>query len=179
MDLEFDVVDLPDTSHVEEGDTAPEFTRPLVGTGYWEDISLSEIAEDGFVLLVFTPMNGSFPSTYIWQEVRDRGWGSIEEVEVVGVTVSTPYSHKDLIRDLDLNVRLYSDPGNDVAELYGVEHSLDDMEGVSEPRPAVYLLDPDLAVEYCWVAGEWPDFPPYDEVERELESLSRSSRVSE
>jgi hypothetical protein len=30
MDLDFDVVSLPDVDHVEAGDTAPDFTRPLV-----------------------------------------------------------------------------------------------------------------------------------------------------
>ncbi|MFB6217573.1 MAG: peroxiredoxin, partial [Halobacteriaceae archaeon] len=41
----------------------------------------------------------------------------------------------------------------------------------SEPRPAVYLLTPDRTVEYAWVAGEWPEFPDYDEVESEIENL--------
>jgi peroxiredoxin len=36
---------------------------------------------------------------------------------------------------------------------------------VSEPRPAVFVLDTDRTVQYVWVAQQWPDFPPYDEVE--------------
>lgn len=171
MELEFDVVDLPTAEHPEEGETAPDFTRPLVNDEYWEDVSLSETASGGHVLLVFYPMNGSFPATYIWQVVRDRGWSEFEGVEVVGTTVSTPYSHKDLIRELNLGVKLYSDPVNDVAEEYGIEHELDGMTGVAEPRPAVFLVDHELVVKYSWVAGKWPEFPPYDEVEEELEDV--------
>lgn len=171
MDMEFDVVDLPAADAPEEGDAAPEFTRPLVNDEYWQDVPLSEAVDAGHLLLVFYPMNGSFPATYVWQEVRDRGWSELDEVEVVGVTASTPYSHEQLLRELEVDVRLYSDPANSVAEEYGVEHDLDGMTGVSEPRPAVFLLDPDLTVEYSWVAEEWPEFPPYDEVEEEIESL--------
>ncbi len=171
MDLEFDVVDLPSAEPPAECDPAPDFTRPLVNEEYWEDVSLSEAVGDGHLLLVFYPMDGSFPATYIWQEVRDRGWDDLDGVDVVGVTASTPYSHEELLRELEVDVRLYSDPANKVAEMYGVEHELDGMTGVSEPRPAVFLLDPDLTIEYTWVAGEWPEFPPYDELEDELERL--------
>jgi len=45
------------------------------------------------------------------------------------------------------------------------------MTGVSEPRPAVYLLDDERVVEYAWVAEEWPQFPDYDEVEAALSEL--------
>ena len=65
MDLGFDVVNLPETDAIEDGETAPDFTRPLVTAEYWEDRALSELAAEGPVLLVFHPMDGSFPATYI------------------------------------------------------------------------------------------------------------------
>jgi len=91
--------------------------------------------------------------------------------DVVGVSVSDPYAHKRLIEEREMDYRLFSDPGNGVAEAFGVENDLDGMSGVSEARPAVFLLDGDLTVEYAWVAEEWPDFPDYDEIERHLEAL--------
>jgi len=45
------------------------------------------------------------------------------------------------------------------------------MTGVSEPRPATFLIDGDRTVQYAWVAEEWPDFPPYDDLEREIRAL--------
>jgi len=166
VELGFDVVELPPHDAPSEGDEAPDFVRPLVNDEYWEDTALSEVAP---ALLVFYPMNGSFPATYIWQEVRDRGW--TDETDVVGVTISTPYSHKRFLDEYGVDARLFADPSNDVAREYGVEHDLDGMEGVEEPRPAVFAVDDDMTVEYAWVAEEHPEFPPYDEVVGAVDGL--------
>ncbi|MXR22315.1 redoxin domain-containing protein [Halobacterium bonnevillei] len=166
MDLDFEVVDLPPADHVEAGDEAPDFTRPLVNDEFWEDVALSDLLADAPVLLVFTPMDGAFPSTYIWNELRDRGMDEYG-VQVVGVSISTPYEHMTTIeeRGIESFAGLFSDPQNGVAEKYGISHSLDGMAGVSEPRPSVFLVAPDGTVEYAWVADEWPAFPDYDAVE--------------
>lgn len=167
--VEFDVVELGPAENPEVGDTAPDFTRPLVNAEYWEDTSLSDLTDEGPVLLVFTPMDGAFPATYVWNEIRDREWG--ESVRVVGLSISTPYEHESLIAERGMDYSLFSDPGNGVAREYGIDHALDGMSGISEPRPAVFLLDEERVVEYVWVAAEWPDFPPYDEIETAIESL--------
>ena len=170
MDLDFEVVDLGPADHPEEGDAAPDFTRPLVNEEYWEDVALSELVqrEDGPTLLVFHPMDGAFPATYIWQEITEREWH--QDATVVGLSISTPYAHKDLIEKHEMgeDYELYSDPAAGVAEEYGIAHQLDGMVGVVEPRPAVFVLDDDLTVDYAWVATEWPDFPDYDEVEAQI-----------
>lgn len=166
MDLGFDVVDLPEPDHPESGETAPDFERPLVNDEYWEDTALSEVVP---ALLVFYPMDGSFPATYIWQQVRDRGW--CDDATVVGVTVSTPYSHKRFLDEYGVDARLFADPSNDVAGEYRVENDLGGMEGVEEPRPAVFAVSSDMTVEYAWVAEEHPEFPPYDEVGEAVDRL--------
>ena len=173
MDLPFDVVDLPASDPPAEGERAPDFERPLVNDEYWEDVALSDLTAEGPVLLVFYPMDGAFPATYIWNEIRDRGWGRdvAPEVTVVGLSISTPYEHEDLIEERDIDYRLFSDPANGVAETYGVVNDLDGMAGVAEPRPAVFLLDGERVVRYAWAAGEWPDFPDYDDVEAALGEL--------
>lgn len=200
--VDFDVVDLPETDHVDVGDTAPDFTRPLVNEEFWEDVALSELSDEGPVLLVFHPMDGSFPATYVWNEVRERGWGSEDhrtseassaerssaarssgrspredgetasaDLSVVGISISTPYEHTQFIADREMDYRLFSDPDAGVAVDYGVEHDLDGMAGVTEHRPAIFILGEDRAVEYAWVAEEWPDFPDYDAVEDTIESV--------
>lgn len=168
MDLEFDVVDLPPADNPTEGDQAPDFERPLVNDEYWEDVALSELTADGPVLLVFNPMDGAFPATYMWDELRDRGFDEDHTLTVVGLSISTPYEHKTFIAKRGMDYRLFSDPQNGVAEAYGIVHNLDGMANVSEPRPAMFLLDEDRTVQYVWVAEEWPDFPDYDEVEAAL-----------
>ncbi len=167
--MEFDVVELPGTDHPEAGDTAPDFTRPLVGAEDWADASLSELTDEGPVALVFYTMDGAFPGTYVWNEIRDREWG--EHAQVVGVSISTPYAHKRLIEDREMDYRLFSDPAADLADAYGVENDLDGMTGITEHRPAVFLIDDDRTIQYAWVASEWPQFPDYDEVETHLAEL--------
>jgi peroxiredoxin len=171
MDLEFDVVELSETDHADEGDTAPDFIRPLVNDEYWEDIALSELTATEPVLLVFYPMDGDFPATYIWNELRDRGWGDEYEITVVGLSISSPYEHKTFIEERGMNYRLFSDPQNEIAEQYGIVNDLDGMAGISEPRPAVFLLNDERVIEYAWVANEWPDFPDYDAIEDTLTGL--------
>ncbi|WP_440990417.1 redoxin domain-containing protein [Haloarchaeobius baliensis] len=171
MALDFDVVDLPETDHVDVGETAPDFTRPLVNEEYWGDASLSELVAAGPVLLVAHTMNGAFPATYMWNEIRDRGWGERFDVQVVGLSISDPYAHKRLIEERGIDHALFSDPAADVAAEYGIEHDLDGMAGVTEFRPAVFLVDGDRTVQYAWAAQEWPDFPDYDAVEGALAEL--------
>ena len=162
--VDFDVTDLGGTDHVSEGEEAPDFTRPLVNAEFWEDAALTDLLEAGPVTLVFHPMDGDFPATYMWNEIRDRRWA--DEGTVVGLSISSPYEHRRFVDDRGIDdYRLFSDPGNRVAEAYGVVHDLDGMAGIVEPRPAVFVIEPDRTVRYAWVATEWPSFPDYDEVE--------------
>jgi len=169
--MEFDVVDLGEADHVGEGEAAPDFTRPLVNDEYWADRSLSDLTDEGPVLLVFTTMDGAFPATYVWNEIRDRAWDDEYDVEIVGLSISDPYSHKRLIEERGIDYDLFSDPQNAVAVEYGIAHDLDGMAGISEPRPSVFLLDEDRTVEYAWVSEEWPEFPDYDEIEAALDDV--------
>jgi peroxiredoxin len=169
--MEFEVTQLPPTDHVEAGDRAPEFTRPLVNDEFWEDVSLSEVAAARPVVLVFHTMDGDFPATYMWNELIDRAWDEAYDVEVVGLSISSPYEHSRFIEDRGMDYRLFSDPANGVAEQFGIVHDLDGMAGLSEPRISLFVIDTDLTVRYDWVSEEWPAFPDYDEVEETLADL--------
>lgn len=171
MELDFDVVDLEKSNHPDEGAQAPDFVRPLVNDEYWEDVALSELTADGPVLLVFYTMDGDFPATYIWNELRDRSWDADHDVTIVGLSISSPYEHKTFIKEREMSYKLFSDPQNGVAEEFGIVNDLDGMAGISEPRPAVFLLDEERTIQYAWVAQEWPEFPEYDEIEDELAVL--------
>ncbi|MXR50365.1 redoxin domain-containing protein [Halovenus sp. WSH3] len=173
MELDFDVVELEEPDHPTEGERAPDFERPLVNDEYWEDTSLSGLTEEGPVVLIFHPMDGAFPATYIWNEIRDRGFAD-RDVSVVGLSISTPYEHKTLLEEReieDTGFRLFSDPSNEVAERYGIVNDLDGMTGISEPRPATFVIDEDQTVQYAWAAEEHPAFPDYDELEAAVDAL--------
>mgnify|MGYP000173217315 CR=1 FL=1 len=173
MELEFDVVELEPPEHPSEGETAPSFERPLVNDEYWEDTSLAELTDDGPVALVFYPMDGAFPATYIWKELRERGVDS-HGVTVVGLSISTPYEHKTFIAEQglgDTGIRLFSDPSNEVPTRYGIVNDLDGMAGIEEPRPATFVIDGAGTIQYAWAASEHPEFPEYDEFEAAIEAV--------
>ena len=171
MSFAFDVVELGSVDHPEIGEQAPDFTRPLVNEEYWEDTALSELTDEGPVVLVFHTMDGDFPATYIWQEIRNRGWNEYD-VEIVGLSISSPYEHSRFLEEWGMEAfRLFSDPQNGVAERYGISHELDGMAGLEEPRPAVFVIDKDRTIQNGWVATEWPEFPPYDDIEAAIEEL--------
>ena len=166
--VDFDVVSLSETDHVAEGDTAPDFTRPLVSDEYWEDRALADVV-DGPTLLLFHPMDGAFQGTYLYNTVDDHGWS--DDVDVLGVSISTPYAHKRLLADRGDGVRIFSDPGAGVIEEYGLAHDIDGMTGVTESRPAVLLLDADRTVEHAWVASEHPEFPDAEAIDDAVADL--------
>lgn len=167
--VDFDVVALDATDHPTVGEQAPDFTRPLVDGELWADASLSELLDDGPLVLLFHPMDGAFPATYLWNEVRERGW--TDDIAVVGLSISTPYAHKQLIAERGIDARLFSDPQNGVAEKYDIVNDLDGMAGVSEPRPAAFVVDREGTIQYAWVAEEWPAFPDYDAIEAAIDEL--------
>lgn len=171
MSRDFDVVSLPATDHPEVGDTAPDFSRPLVNREFWKDVTLATLADDQPVLLVFHPMDWSPTAINLWSELQDRGWAEAFDVSVVGVSISTPYDHKRFLNEQDLNCELFSDPTNEVAEAYDITHDLSGMDGISEPRPAVFLLDTNRTVKYVWVTEKWPNYPEYDAIEEVLATL--------
>ncbi|WP_255169394.1 redoxin domain-containing protein [Natrononativus amylolyticus] len=170
---EFDVVDLGPADHPASGDEAPDFVRPLVTADDWTDRSLSSLLEEGATVLVFTPMIGSFVAQYVWDELRERGWGVAGDagesgVSVAGVTASTPYSISHFLDEREYPFSIFADPANEVAAAYGIAHDLDGMAGVSEPRLAFVAVGGEGAVEAAWVAREWPEFPDYDDLEARL-----------
>lgn len=169
---DFDIVEFPSSDYPREGDTAPDFTRPLVRREYWQDVAVSDLTDEGPVALVFYPLNRGGKSMYTWNEIRDREWHKTE-VTVVGVGIAQPFDQAKFIEERDMEYGIFSDPANGVAEAYDIVHNLDGMTGISEPRPAVFILDESRVVSYAWVATEWPDQPPYDEVEAELRAAER------
>lgn len=166
----FEVVDLPETDYPEEGETAPDFTRPLVNRDYWEDVALSTLLEDGPVLLVPFPMDGTGAAKGTWIDIRNRGWGG-DDLTVVGLSVSTPYAHKHLLDRHDLQFGLFSDPAAGVAEDYGISHDYHGMNGIVGHRPAFFLIDESRIIQYAWVTNRWPAEKPYERIETAIASL--------
>jgi len=96
------------------------------------------------------------------------------KAKVVGISVDLPFSLNAFADQLALNFPLLSDYGRQAVRAFGVE----------DPRPfagvfpglsrrAVFVVDPSGTVVYRWVSDDPKVEPPYEEVEKAVEALSR------
>ncbi|MBE8527723.1 peroxiredoxin [Amycolatopsis sp. H6(2020)] len=105
---------------VEAGSAAPDFTLPDTGR---TPVTLSELWRDRPVLLVFYPFAFSHICEGEICQVRDELAGYTDEnVQVVGVSVDTPFTLKAWADRQGLTFPLLSDfwPHGAVAQSYGV-----------------------------------------------------------
>jgi len=154
--VDFDVVSLPETDHVAEGDAAPDFhpTR-------------SSARSTGRTARSARPSTGrrSCCSTR-WTAPFRRRISTTRSTTTAGPTTWTSSASRSRHRTPTSacspsapTASGSSDPGADVIDAYGLAHDIDGMTGIAETRPAVFLLDADRTVEYAWVASEHPEFP--------------------
>jgi peroxiredoxin len=135
------------------GDTAPDFTlRNQDG----DDVSLSDFRGKK-LLLVFYPFDFSqvcSDQLSVYQEVKPE----IEArgVEMVGISVDSPYAHKAFQEKLGIDTTLLSDfePKGETAKAYG---SFVDAVGMA--NRTLVLIDEDGTVEWAYESpspGEAP-----------------------
>lgn len=103
---------------LEQGQKAPDFTLESDDRGA---VSLSEILEDGKLVLYFYPKDMTKGCTKQAQDFRDElaqfkehGW------QVVGVSPDPVERHAKFREKEDLNFTLLADPEHEVATAYGV-----------------------------------------------------------
>lgn len=98
-------------------ETAPDFT---LKDGDGNDWTLSE-QRGRTVVLLFYPGDNTPVCTRQLCSVRDH-WGEYQltGAEVVGISTDSVASHKDFAAEHDLPLRLLSDPGRKVSEIYGM-----------------------------------------------------------
>lgn len=159
---------MSDSSGLSVGDTAPEFSTPLVHpNGTVEDLAFSTLLESKPVLLSFYTNDFSPDCIDEWCSFRDYDWfASGEEIQVVGISKSRPFTHKKFIDYLGTGFPLYSDQDLSVATAYNVTYRV--LGILSRARRSVFLVDQDRTIRYAWV-GEHPldptrDQPPLDEI---------------
>lgn len=94
---------MSDSTGLEIGEHAPDFTAPLVYSDHTETVTLSDLLEDKPVLLTFYTNDFSPDCISEWCSFRDYEWfASGEEVTVVGVSASRKSVHRKFIDIFDL-----------------------------------------------------------------------------
>jgi peroxiredoxin len=135
------------------GELAPDFTlRDQDG----EDVSLADF-KGRKVLLVFYPMDFSpvcSDQLSIYQEVKpeltDKG------LELVGISVDSPYAHKAFQEKLGIDTTLLSDfePKGEVAKAYGSY-----IDGAGIANRTLVLVDEDGTVAWAYESPSPGAFP--------------------
>jgi Peroxiredoxin len=173
MDLPFEVTPLPACAPPAVDEQLPVGETTVVTAETWQAGQIPPTDAAGPITVVFHPMIGAFPTTYLYAGLADAG--VIEMTQVLGVTVSDPYAIARFLRESAYTVTIASDPQGALATAADLTLPLEGLPGLSAHRPAVFVATADGTIRYRWVADEWPQFPPYPEI-AEAASTIRGGR---
>jgi len=154
--------------------TAPEFELSGIdGPGdegddpyEFREFVLSELLEDGPVLLAFYPGDFSPACTEELCSLRDLHFEAVGgSATVYGISRDTLFTHEAFAYGHDLQFPLLSDVRGDVCRAYDAVHETDFGGGVEAglPKRTVYVVDADRTIRYAWQTDdpyEQPEFEP-------------------
>jgi hypothetical protein len=169
MDLPFDVTPLPACAPPPVDEQFPMAETTLVTAETWQAGQIPPADAAGPLTVVFHPMIGAFPTTYLYAGLADAGVPEMSRV--LGVTVSDPYAIAGFLREHRYPVTIASDPQRALAAAADLSLDLDGLPGLAAHRPAVFVTTADGTIRYRWVADEWPQFPAYPEIAEAVSAL--------
>ncbi|MDS0281078.1 redoxin domain-containing protein [Haloarcula onubensis] len=136
---------------VRVGDVAPDFTLRGTDGQLLSQYSLSDYADEGYVILSFYMNDFSPVCSDQVCDLDDIDLFQFEEnVSMFGISPDYVYSHREYSRQKGLTFPLLSDTKFEVSKDYGVY----DAEQESGVRRALFLVDSDRRVQYRWVAED-------------------------
>jgi peroxiredoxin len=149
---------------VDVGDSAPDFTAPLVDDDV-QPFTFSERDVDGPAVLAFFP--GAFTS--VCTSEMNTWENRLEDVEkagasIYGVSVDTPFGLKEFADVNELSYPLVSDTNKEIIDAYDVEMDFADLGYYGVAKRAVVVVDDDGEVTYAWVSDDPGVEPDYEEV---------------
>lgn len=129
-----------------EGKTAPDFIAPGTEDGEAEMVKLFElIGANEVVVLQFCPAAFVPPCTAELCAISKAGWSSVSDLEVVGLTGDSLFTHVAYANQYDINFPLVSDFHGGIADSYGLRAQ--EWEGHSQiPRRATVVVDSDWRI---------------------------------
>jgi peroxiredoxin len=154
---------------VNVGDKAPVFT--LTDT----DLKLRSLGEflGGKTVLAF--FVGAFTSVCTKEmcAFRDSMARLIDlKAQIVGITVSDPFSNKAFAEKNRLTFPILSDYRREVIREYGIElPNFAGLDGYVTAKRAIFILDEDGIVRYVWITDDPAVEPNYSEIEEFLEKM--------
>lgn len=160
--------DNPAETGPQVGETAPDFTLPAANAEGRDEVTLSEEAASGDVVLAFFPLafNGACRNELC--TFRDEvGVFHHADAQVLGVSADSTLTLREFARVEDYQFPLLSDWNREVVPQYGGFH--DEFQGLRQvPRRAVFVVDRDRTVRYRWITEDPSALPPFDAVAEAL-----------
>lgn len=156
-------------NQIKVGDKAPDFALSDVDL---KPRSLKEFLEQKVVLAFFV---GAFTSTCTKEmcAFRDSMSRLIDlKAQVVGVSVSDPFSSKEFSEKNRLPFPILSDYKREVIKQYGLESpDFAGLKGYTVAKRSIFILDKDGIVRYVWVSENPAVEPNYQEIQNALEQI--------
>jgi len=149
---------------LDTGDSAPDFTAPLVGDDT-EAFRFAEALGAGPVVLAFFPAAFSTTCTAELCTFRDDigRFGDLGAT-VFGISTDLPYALARFREEHDLGFALVSDNDGAIIDAYDVIDRWDHIALPAVAQRAVFVVDDAGVIQYAW-RGEDPDEEPdYDAV---------------
>lgn len=151
------------------GERVADFELPGVGADGIGTFSLSDYTDEGALVISFYPFDFSSVCTRHLCKLRDAEWLSLtENVDVVGVSVDSAYSHQQFRREYDLPFPLLTDRLASVAERFGVKYDVWE-EHPSVCQRAVFAIDETHTVRYRWHTTNAADEPSLTDLEAAID----------
>jgi len=151
------------------GSQAPDFTLPNQDR---QPVSLREETAKSHVVLAFFPAAFSSTCTKELCTFRDQlgPLGHLAKVQVLGISVDTPFSLKAFANAEKLPFPLLSDFNKEVIRAYDVVNpDMIGLKGIS--KRAVFVIDREGTVRYREVLDDARNEPSYDKLNGALASL--------
>ena len=95
------------------------------------------------------------------------------DAHVIAICVDAPASNKAFAQSCNLNFPILSDYSRTAIRAYDVVHDgFGGMNNYQAAKRAVFVLDRESIIRYCWIADHPGLEPPYDEVNHALALIS-------
>ncbi|SEO08282.1 Peroxiredoxin [Halorientalis persicus] len=155
-----------------DGDELPDFEALCCDGETFRSTHLSGAVGDRGAVLVSTGFVYSAIAQNWWKRFQKYGWDDFEDVPVLGISRDGPYAQNDFLRWLGRPpFRMFADVNGEVSETLDLLTDRDHMANVATPWRSVFVVDPDLEVQFAYVADEWIGPLPHEDVEAAVAEL--------
>lgn len=158
-----------ETSPKAVGERVSDFELPGAGDDGIRLFSLADLTDDGPAILSFYPFDFSPVCTSQLCGFRDAEWLTFtENVDVVGISGDSAYSHQQFRNEYGLSFPLLTDRLASVAGEFGVKYDQWENHPAVCQR-AVFALDSSRTIRYSWTTADANEQPTSEDLHDAIE----------